>query len=194
MSRNRNEISYTNGLSSFNDELENESTSTGDMSGSSRMINTPGGTISVSSISQASVQSDRSAAGSKRMLAEIYLNGCSEPFSKHEVRKIKNVIKLNIFPQLKFCKGEGKKKGNKNGGVLGKCHETPDLTRNNGYAVTILNLCGKDTDHRATLTHRAQWWKTYQSYIKREISQKRGLIAYASKELFKQGKSMLGYW
>jgi hypothetical protein len=193
MSRSRNRISYTNGASNFNDELNDESNSTSDMSGS-RMINTPGGTISVSSISQASVQSDTSVAGSKRMLAEIYLNGCSEPFSKHEVRKIKNIIKINIFPQLKFCKGEGKKKGNKNGGVLGKCHETPDLTRNNGYAVTILNLCGKDTDHRATLTHRAQWWKTYQSYIKREISQKRGLIAYASKELFKQGKSMLGYW
>jgi hypothetical protein len=155
-----------------------------------RTLSSSASSRSLSSISQVSASTSGSTSDGKRLLAEVYLNGASEPYDSFEVGRIKEVIKHNIFPQTKFCKGDVRSsKKKKVEVVIGKSHEAPDLTKTTGYAVNILDLCGRKVGgHKGSLRHRAQWWKTYQACIKKEISQRRGQIMHHSKDLFKQGK------
>ena len=57
--------------------------------------------------------------------------------------------------------------------LFGKCHERPDLTKLSGYEYQILRMVGLSHED-TSLTRRALWWKTYNTYVHQEIRQLRG--------------------
>ena len=71
--------------------------------------------------------------------------------------------------------------------VYGRCHEQPDLTKSTGYECEILRLVGY-TNENSSITTRALWWKTYNTYIHHEIRQLRGRMNACMKASITDGK------
>ena len=92
-----------------------------------------------------------------------------------------SVSQTMFSKHVKFVKGEGAipthKKDNKSRQLknllFGKCHKRPDLTKLSGYECQILRMVGLSHED-TSLTRRALWWKTYNTYVHQEIRQLRG--------------------
>ena len=131
----------------------------------------------------------------KRRLEDVYNSGQWKDEDEYEIAKIRQVIRNHIFKQVKFVKGEGAKQNTKSGKKLkkvkvlelGKCHEKPDLSKQNGYECEIMRLVGMH-ENNSTITTRALWWKTYNSYVHHEIRQLRGRMNAGMKTSIRQGK------
>ena len=135
---------------------------------------------------------DMSAEEKKRKLEKLYaISNINDQLEEdeYEVANIRKVVRNDIFPMVKFCKGEGNTQRtvqpgpSRNGKRLkkllevGKTHEFADLTKKSGFEYQVLKLCGMDESQK-TLTQRANWWKKYSPYVKMEIRQQRGNIQY----------------
>jgi len=153
------------------------------------------------------VENNMTVAEKKKKLLKVYLTTDYDNIveeNEFEVMKINKVIRNNIFGKIKFCRGEGNstsvvKKGRSIRShqmikklVLGKSHEFADLTKNSGFEVEVLKLCGLAAD-RTTLTQRGQWWKTYNYHVKREVRQQRGQVQYLLRKSMTQGKQLLNF-
>ena len=130
----------------------------------------------------------------KRKIDGIYLSAQWNDEDEYEVSKLRQVIRNHIFKHVKFVKGEGalptQKKDNKSRQLknllFGKCHERPDLTRLSGYECQILRMVGL-SEGDTSLTRRALWWKTYNTYVHQEIRQLRGRMNAGIKLSITQG-------
>lgn len=117
----------------------------------------------------------------KRKIDAIFLSNQWKEEDEYEITKLRQVIRNQIFKHVKFVKGEGavplskrdKKARQIKKLLFGKCHERPDLTKLTGYECQILKMVGLSEDN-ASLTRRALWWKTYNTYVHQEIRQLRG--------------------
>ena len=61
------------------------------------------------------------------------------------------------------------------------------VTLNQGYEYEVMKQCGKD-DRRMSLTERAMWWKTYNTYVISEIRKQRGAINFRIRKNICEGK------
>ena len=131
----------------------------------------------------------------KRKIEAVYSSGQWKDEDEYEVAKIRQVIRNHIFKHVKFVKGEGGKPCLNNTNQpnrkkilqYGKCHEKADLTKQSGYECQIIQLVGMN-EGNSTITQRALWWKTYNTYIHHEIRQLRGRMNAAMKSSISQGK------
>jgi hypothetical protein len=150
------------------------------------------------------VENNMTAAEKRKKLMNVYLTTDYENIveeNEFEIMKINKVIRNNIFGKIKFCRGEGNsstvvKKGRNIRSqqmikklVIGRSHEFADLTKNSGFEVEVLKLCGLGAD-RTTITQRGQWWKTYNYHVKREIRQQRGQVQYLLRKSMTEGKQL----
>ena len=139
----------------------------------------------------------------KRKLELIYSTKKKNAYleeNEFEIQKVRKQVRDNIFPKVKFCKGEGNtqkiihSKNRRNGrkfkkmDELGKSHENADLTCKTGFEYKLLDLCGMG-EGKKTLTQRANWWKLYAYYVKTEIRQQRGNIQYMIRKTLTEGKN-----
>ena len=139
----------------------------------------------------------------KRKLELIYSTKKKDAYleeNEFEIQKVRKQVRDNIFPKVKFCKGEGNtqktihSKNRRNGrkfkkmDELGKSHENADLTCKTGFEYKLLDLCGMG-EGKKTLTQRANWWKLYAYYVKTEIRQQRGNIQYMIRKTLTEGKN-----
>ena len=116
-------------------------------------------------------------------------------FLKYEVIKLRQVIRNHIFKHVKFVKGEGAVPSHKKEIksrqlkqlLFGKCHERPDLTILTGYESQILRMVGLSKEN-TSVTRRALWWKTYNTYVHQEIRQLRGRMNAGIKLAISQGE------
>ena len=69
----------------------------------------------------------------------------------------------------------------------GKCHEKADLTKQSGYKYNVMKLAGI-TEKNCSLTERALYWKTYNTYVRDEIWQMRGRMSASIKHSVNQGE------
>ena len=152
----------------------------------------------VSNITQEdSVENDNALTvnDKKRKIENIYTSGQWKDEDEYEITKIRQVIRNHIFKHVKFVKGEGSIPGAKKDMrskrckelVYGRCHERPDLTKSTGYECEILRLVGY-TNENSSITTRALWWKTYNTYIHHEIRQLRGRMNACMKASITDGK------
>ena len=145
---------------------------------------------------------DMSAEEKKRKLEKLYaISNINDQLDEdeYEVANIRKVVRNDIFPMVKFCKGEGNTQRtvqpgpSRNGKRLkkllevGKTHEFADLTKKSGFEYQVLKLCGMD-EGKKTLTQRANWWKKYSHYVKMEIRQQRGNIQYWIRKNMTEGE------
>ena len=119
----------------------------------------------------------------KRKLEDLH---STHDFSKlkvddYEVIKLKRVLRQNMFPVVKFLRGEGNShmgtrtdimRALKHRPVIGKCHDFADLNKKTGHEIEMMKLCGMD-ESRRTLTERCNWWKTHSGISKKEIRSQR---------------------
>jgi hypothetical protein len=131
-------------------------------------------------------------------LTTDYVNVVNE--DEYEIMKINRVIRNNIFPKIKFCRGEGnagtsvkQRRGIRHQRLvkkiaLGKSHEMADLIKTTGFEVEVLKLCGMGAD-RKTITQRGNWWKTYNYHVKKEIRTQRGQAQYTLRKTMNEGKN-----
>ena len=117
----------------------------------------------------------------KRKLAEVYSSRRWQEEDKYEVQKVKQIVRNNIFKHVKFVKGEGVQNVNSNVErqnrkctikEYGKCHEKADLTKQSGYEYNVMKLAGIN-EKNCSLTERALYWKSYNTYVRVEIRQMR---------------------
>ena len=144
-----------------------------------------------------SINTDRglSVNDKKRKTNEIYLSAQWNDEDEYEVTKLRQVIRNHIFKHVKFVKGEGTvpshRKDNKSKQLkhllFGKCHERPDLTMLTGYECQILRMVGL-SEEDTSVTRRALWWKTYNTYVHQEIRQLRGRMNAGIKTAISQGE------
>jgi len=145
---------------------------------------------------------DMSAEEKKRKLEKLYaISNANDKIEEdeYEIANIRKVVRNDIFPMVKFCKGEGNTQRivqpgpSRNGKRLkkllevGKTHEFADLTKKSGFEYQVLKLCGMD-EGKKTLTQRANWWKKYSHYVKMEIRQQRGNIQYWIRKNMTEGE------
>ena len=144
-----------------------------------------------------------SSCPNKRKLVEVYDNNIWNVPDKYVVRTVKEVIRNQVFHKTKFVKGEGsvgrhkrkKKMGygssdslTSKASLLGETHERQDLTQDRGYAYEILKACGV---LKKNIHDQGLWWKTYNKYVKEEISQFRGEKNYSLRSAVMSGKLVL---
>ena len=135
----------------------------------------------ITSVDSTNTDNGLSLEEKKRKIDGIYLSAQWNDEDEYKVTKIRQVIRNHIFIHVKFVKGEGtvptQKKDNKSRQLkkllFGKCHERPDLTRQSGYECQILRMVGM-SQQDTSITRRALWWKTYNTYVHQEIRQLRG--------------------
>ena len=150
--------------------------------------------------SEDSVNTDNglSLVEKKRKIDGIYLSVQWNDEDEYEVTKSRQVIRNHIFKHVKFVKGEGAipshKKENKSRQLkkllFGKCHERPDLTMPSGYECQILRMVGL-SEEDTSVSRRALWWKTYNTYVHQEIRQLRGRMNAGIKISISQGESKI---
>ena len=146
---------------------------------------------------------DMTTEQKKRKLEQIYATKKKDAYleeDEFEIQKVRKQVRENIFPKVKFCKGEGNtqkiiQSNNKRNGrkfkkmdELGKSHENADLTCKTGFEYKLLDLCGME-EGKKSLTQRANWWKLYAYYVKTEIRQQRGNIQYMIRKTLTEGKN-----
>ena len=78
----------------------------------------------------------------KKKIEAVYASSSWMDEDRYETLKVKSLIRTNVFKNLKFVKGEGRKTltnnfEKKTAKILqyGKCHEKADLTKANGYVL-----------------------------------------------------------
>ena len=170
-------------------------TSIGMMIRNDSSVTTTNESIATSTITTESIFNDGALTTyeKKRKLNEIYSNGQWKEEDEHEIYKVKKIVRTNIFKYVKFCKGEGNINIDKNRKhkmkqlVLGIAHDKADLTKRTGYEYEVMKQCGKD-DRRMSLTERAMWWKTYNTYVISEIRKQRGAINFRIRKNICEGK------
>ena len=148
----------------------------------------------ITSVDSINTDRDLSVNNKKRKTNEIYLSAQWNDEDEYEVTKLRQVIRNHIFKHVKFFKGEGtvpsQKKDNKSKQLkhllFGKCHERPDLTILTGYECQILRMIGL-SEENTSVTRRALWWKTYNTYVHQEIRQLRGRMNAGIKAAISQG-------
>ena len=129
----------------------------------------------------------------KRKLQVLYYGSKYKEEDKYEIQKVRKIVRDNVFQQVKFCRGEGASKQGKSSNnvamkrAFGKSHDAPDLTLRNGYAYEILILSGNGEDKKS-LTERALWWKTYNTYVLHEVRQLRSSMNFNVKKSCIEGK------
>ena len=132
----------------------------------------------------------------KRKFEEVYSSRRWQEEDKYEVQKVKQIVRNNIFKQVKFVKGEGyknitnnveRKNGKANQKEYGKCHEWADSTKVTGYEYNVMKLAGV-TEMNSSITDRALYWKTYNEYVRDEIRQMRGRMSGSVKLSVNQGE------
>lgn len=132
----------------------------------------------------------------KRKLDEVYSSRRWQEEDKYEVQKVKQIVRNNIFKHVKFVKGEGVQNVNSNVErqnrkctikEYGKCHEKADLTKQSGYEYNVMKLAGIN-EKNCSLTERALYWKTYNTYVRDEIRQMRGRMSASIKHSINQGE------
>ena len=148
----------------------------------------------ITSVDSINTDNELSLKEKKRKIDGIYLSAQWNDEDEYEVTKLRQVIRNHIFKHVKFVKGEGavptQKKDNKSRQLkkllFGKCHERPDLTRQSGYECQILRIVGMSYED-TSITRRALWWKTYNTYVHQEIRQLRGRMNAGIKLSIMQG-------
>ena len=152
----------------------------------------------ITSVESINTDNGLSVEEQKRKIDAIYLSGQWTDEDEYEVKKIRQVIRNHIFKHVKFIKGEGAKPSNKKEVksrklkqlLYGKCHERPDLTRLSGYECQILRMVGLG-EGDTSLSSRALWWKTYNTYVHLEIRQMRGRMNSAMKSSISEGEMQM---
>ena len=148
----------------------------------------------ITSVESINTDNGLSLEEKKRKIDGIYLSAQWNDEDEYKVTKLRQVIRNHIFKHVKFVKGEGAipthKKDNKSRQfkklLFGKCHERPDLTKSTGYECKIMRLVGL-TNENSSITTRALWWKTYNTYVHQEIRQLRGRMNAGIKLSITQG-------
>jgi len=148
------------------------------------------------------LEANMSVSQKRKKLESVYLTTDYASVvneDEYEIMKINRVIRNNIFPKIKFCRGEGnagtvvkKRRGIRHQRLvkkvaLGKSHEMADLVKTSGFEVEVLKLCGMGAD-RKSITQRGNWWKTYNYHVKREIRTQRGQAQYTLRKTMNEGK------